>query len=126
MPVANDEADKSRVAELFKEFEQELTLSWGAHPIALPHQFGIVTTHGISKRQAAQEIEHHLNIHPAHFLGIGDSTSDWQFMQDCGYVSTVENGSNELKELITSKDKHFIGGHVDGTGVLDIFAHWGV
>lgn len=124
MPVAKNEAGKSRVVSLFKEFEEDLTLSWGVHPIALPHQFGIITAHGISKRQAAQEIENHLNIHPTYFLGIGDSTSDWQFMQDCGYVATVENGTDELKKLVLSKDKRFIGGHVDGTGVLDIFAHW--
>lgn len=126
MPVSRDESDKSRLAELFKPYDDELTLSWGVHPIALPHQFGIITAKGISKRQAVLKIAEHSEIHPSHLLGIGDSTSDWQFIQDCGYAATVENGAPELKELIATKTRNFVGGSVDGSGVLDIFAYWGV
>jgi HAD superfamily hydrolase (TIGR01484 family) len=127
MPIAKDEADKARVTAIFEPFESELTLSWGVHPIALPHQFGIITTKGISKRQAVKEIVGNANIAPENILGIGDSTSDWQFIQDCGYAGTVENGYAELKQLIKGKvGKYFIGGHVDGSGILDVFHHFAV
>lgn len=77
MPVAQDEFDKERLTKLFKPFEDDLTLSWGAHRIALPHQFGIITAKGISKQQAALEIADYENVEEEELLGIGDSTNDW-------------------------------------------------
>jgi hydroxymethylpyrimidine pyrophosphatase-like HAD family hydrolase len=127
MPVAKDEADKERLTELFKPFEEHLTLSWAVHPIALPHQFGIITAKGISKQQAAWEIANYEGVKKEELLGIGDSTSDWQFMEHCGYVGTMENGSSKLKELVVTKGKGangFIGGHVDENGVLAIFDYF--
>ena len=125
MPIANDENDKARLKEMFKSFELELTLSWGVHPIALPHQFGIITTKGISKAQALLHIAESSCINTNQLLGIGDSTSDWQFIEKCGYAATLENGSPELKDLIASKNmQSHVGGSVDENGILDIFDHF--
>ena len=125
MPIANDESDKARLEEIFKPFATKLTLSWGVHPIALPHQFGIITAKGISKKQAAFHIAESSGISTDQLLGIGDSTSDWQFIEHCGYGATLENGSPELKDLIRSKEtqSHF-GGSVDTNGILDIFDYF--
>jgi len=127
MPVAKDETDKARLEAVFKPFAANLTLSWGVHRIALPHQFGIITARGISKQQAALEIAKHNKIASDELLGIGDSTSDWQFIGQCGYAATLENGSPELKELVAGKGpKSCIGGSVDDNGVLAIFDYFGL
>lgn len=126
MPIAKNEDDKKILIELFEPFKNELTLSWGIHPIALPHLFGIITAKGISKKQAALEIAENYHIKPDELLGIGDSTSDWQFIESCKYAATVANGSEELKKLIQSKGKGFytMGKSVDENGILDIFHYF--
>ena len=125
MPIAKDEKDKSRIAGIFKAFEDELTLSWGVHPVALPHQFGIITAKGISKKQAVSEIADYSKIKPEEFLGIGDSTTDWQFIEQCGYAGAVGNATQELRDLVSTKGKNsFIGGTVNENGILDIFDYF--
>jgi HAD superfamily hydrolase (TIGR01484 family) len=127
MPVAKNQADKPRLIELFEPFKDKLTLSWGVHRIALPHQFGIITAKGISKQQATLEVARYNRIKPEELLGIGDSTSDWQFMEQCGYAATLANGSDQLKQLVvTKKDRSYIGGSVDSNGVLSIFDYFGL
>lgn len=123
MPIAKDEEEKKRLTELFIPFQSDLTLSWGIHPIALPHQFGIITAKGISKKQAALEIADSVGIKPEEMLGIGDSTSDWQFIEPCGFAGAMGNASEELKNLVKSKGdtRSFIGKSVDENGILDIF-----
>lgn len=126
MPVAKNEEDKVRLTKLFEPFKESLTLSWGIHPIALPHIFGIITAKGISKKQAALEIASNYKIEPSELLGIGDSTSDWQFIESCKYGASLENGSGEIKNLVQSKGKDFsvIGKSVDENGILGIFSYF--
>ena len=101
-------------------------LSWGIHPVALPLQFGIVTAKGISKKNAAEEIVKNADISFNEVLGVGDSKSDWQFIQLCRYGSAMGNASEELKELVLSKGKDFsfIAPSVDENGILDVFKNF--
>ncbi|MCL2037745.1 Cof-type HAD-IIB family hydrolase [Candidatus Saccharibacteria bacterium] len=126
MPIALNETDKIRVAELFKKANTNLTLSWGVHPVALPLQFGIITAAGISKKQSAIDISKKLDIPFDNMLGVGDSTSDWQFIELCKYAGVMENGSNELKELVKQKGQsnYMIGGHVDENGIIEILDYF--
>lgn len=125
MPIANDELDKKRIIHLFNDFKNDLTLQWGIHPTALPYQFGIITQKGISKKQAAQTIAQHSGISLEHVLGIGDSMTDWQFMEICGYAGAMGNASEELKkQVVTKGSKGYIGRSVDENGVLDIITHF--
>jgi hydroxymethylpyrimidine pyrophosphatase-like HAD family hydrolase len=125
MPIAENEADKARLVQLFKPFEDRLTLSWGVHRVALPRQFGIITAKGISKQQAALEIASYEGVNQEELLGIGDSTSDWQFIEHCGYGATMANGTAELKQLVAAKGSNsFVGGHVDENGVLAVFDYF--
>jgi Cof subfamily protein (haloacid dehalogenase superfamily) len=123
MPIAKDEEDKKRLTELFRPFEKELVLSWGIHPVALPLQFGIITAKGISKKNAAEEIMKQNNISFTNVLGVGDSTSDWQFIQLCKFSGAMGNASNELKELVISKETacSYICPSVDENGILNLF-----
>ncbi|MFH1276166.1 MAG: HAD family hydrolase [Candidatus Woesearchaeota archaeon] len=123
MPIAKDEEDKNRLTEMFKPFENDLVLSWGVHPVALPLQFGIITAKGISKKNAWEDILKNEDISFTEVLGVGDSTSDWQFIQLCKYGGAMGNASNELKKLVLSKGNEFsyICPTVDENGIIDLF-----
>ncbi|HLD57272.1 MAG TPA: HAD-IIB family hydrolase [archaeon] len=126
MPIANNQDDKKRLVNFFKPFEKDLVLSWGIHPVALPLQFGIITAKGISKKNACEEIIKSANISFDEVLGVGDSASDWQFIQLCKYGAAMGNASKELKELVKSKGKGFsyIARSVDENGIIDVFKHF--
>ena len=126
MPIALDESDKLNLERLFDQFQGDLVLSWGVHPIILPLQFGIITAKGISKKQGAIEISKSLNVPFENILGVGDSSSDWQFIEMCGYGAAMGNASQELKDKVISKgeDKSFIAPGVDENGILEVFRYF--
>lgn len=125
-PIATDEEDKVRVEKLYNEMNIDLTLSWGIHPVANPLKFGIITAPGISKKQGAIEISKNMNIPLENILAVGDSTSDWQFIELCGYGGAMGNASEKLKELVSTKGKghHFIGESVDSNGIMGILDYF--
>jgi hydroxymethylpyrimidine pyrophosphatase-like HAD family hydrolase len=125
MPVVRDDDDMHELDKLLQPFTDRATVSWGTHPVALPRRFGIVTAKGISKQQAAREIAEHNNIAMDELLGIGDSTADWQFIEQCGYAGAMGNASDELKRLVATKgDRGVVGKHVDENGIIDILDHF--
>lgn len=127
MPIADDDRGKEQITELVRRHLPELSLQWGIHPTALPYQFGILTAQGISKRAAVEVISKQENIPLGDMLGIGDGTTDWQFMEICGYAGAMGNASEDLKEKVASREKGgYIGSSVDDNGVLDILQHFRV
>jgi len=128
MPIAEDERDKERIRTLLEAFRGRVSLGWGVHPVALPLQYGIVTAPGSSKQAGAAAVLQSLNGSFENTLGVGDSTSDWGFIERCGYAATLKNGTEELKELVRSKGegKSYIGPSVDENGILDILSHFPV
>lgn len=126
MPIALNEEDKIRVAKMFEDLNTGLTLSWGIHPVANPLKFGIITAPGISKKQGAIEISRNMSIALENILAVGDSTSDWQFIELCGYGAAMGNASDKLKELVKTKEnEHFyIGGDVDNNGIIEILEYF--
>lgn len=123
MPIALDETDKKKVIKLFEKINTGLSLQWGVHPTALPYQFGIITAKGISKHQAAKVISQTTGVSFNNMLGVGDSVTDWEFIQLCNYGGAMGNAAEELKSKAKTKAKgHFaIGSSVDENGLLDIF-----
>lgn len=126
MPIALDEKDKERVEKLFGKLNTNLTLSWGIHPVALPLQFGIITAPRISKKQGAIDISESTGVAFENMLGVGDSASDWQFIELCKYGAAMENASQGLKDLVSTKGEklYYIGGHVDENGILEILNYF--
>lgn len=125
MPIANDEKQKSKIIELFTSYQTNLNLQWGIHPTALPYQFGIITSIGISKRQAAFVISKSSKIPLEEMLGVGDGMTDWNFMEICGYAGAMGNASQELKQKVIARGKRgYIGKSVDENGLLDILYHF--
>lgn len=127
MPIAKDDTDKQKIAQLFSSYIETLTLQWGIHPTALPSQFGLITKKGISKKQAAEVISRHTGVALSNILGVGDGMTDWQFMDICGYAGAMGNASEELKQKALSKgERGYIGKSVDENGILDILSHFNV
>lgn len=127
MPIAIDNEDKKHVSEILKRFVTKASISWGVHPVALPLQFCIVTAPGSSKKEGAEAIVKSLGISFDEVLGIGDSTSDWNFIKLCGYGATLANGTEELKENLKFKGegKYFVSkGSVDENGILEIIKYF--
>lgn len=128
MPIAMNTEDKIRVDKILQQFVPDVTVSWGVHPVILPLQFGIVTAPGISKSIAASEILKNIGVSSEETLGVGDSTSDWQFIESCGYGAAMGNASEELKQLVLSKGDEYayIAPSVDDNGILSVFNHFNI
>ncbi len=126
MPIAKNDQEKIKLMKLFEPFSTRATLSMGVHPIANPHQFGLITAFGVSKKQSALDAIRALGLDMNDCLGVGDSTSDWQFMELTGYAATLENGATELKNHVGAKKDHgFVTDQsVDENGILSIFRHF--
>jgi len=121
MIIVADESEKPIGDRHFAGFSEKADMIWAVHPPVLPLQFGFITAKGISKRQAVFDISDILNVEPNYMLAVGDSTSDWKFMSECGWVGAMGNASAELKELVRERgDKGIIGESVDEDGVIGI------
>jgi HAD superfamily hydrolase (TIGR01484 family) len=126
MPIVANQNEKDIVEEVFANFQDKLDLQWATHPTALPLQFGVITTKGVTKRQGALDISEGLGVSLENTLGVGDSLMDWEFIEICGYGAAMGNTSQELKDLIKTKpaERFYIGPSVDDNGILDIFQHF--
>lgn len=126
MPVATDKEDEKRLQALFAPFADDAILSMGVHPVANPHQFGLITKQGISKRQSALDATQALGIPIAEYLGAGDSTSDWSFMELTNVAATLKNGSEKLKNLVAGKESrgYVAKKSVDENGILEVFDYF--
>ncbi|MFC1627021.1 HAD hydrolase family protein [Patescibacteria group bacterium] len=125
MPIAKNEDDRKNLEKIFEPFNDKLTLSWGVHPVILPLQFGIITAPGISKKEGAKDISESTKVPFKNILGVGDSLSDWQFIEMCQYGAAMGNAKQELIDLVQSKGSNgFIGPSVDKNGILKILQHF--
>lgn len=122
-PIVLNESGIDVVNESLKPFKSDIENTWSIHPIANPHQFSNISAKGISKRQAVTTVLTRLGIDPKNALSVGDSTSDWKFMELTGFVATLANGQDPLKQFVADK-QGFIGGHVDENGILGILDHF--
>lgn len=127
LPIVPNESGIARVTDVLTPFVDKIETTWSIHPIANPHQFCNIAPKNVSKRQATLHVLSHLGIDVKDTLSVGDSTSDWKFMELTGYVATLENGQDPLKKLVKGKGTEgFIGGHVDTNGIISIFDHFGL
>jgi hydroxymethylpyrimidine pyrophosphatase-like HAD family hydrolase len=82
-----------------------------------------------TKRTGIEKISTLTSLALSETLAVGDSTNDWTFMELCGYVATLGNGTPELKELVKNKENgngYITKKTVNQDGILDIFDHFGV
>lgn len=114
--------DKVSVEPLLEGLAKDISTFWGLHPTMLPAQFCVITAHGVSKKNGAQEIIKSLNISFDEVLGIGDTKGDWTFLKLCKYVGIVGD-DEELINLAKEKGEgyYFLAPSVEENGVLNIF-----
>lgn len=96
---------------------------WTMHPSIPNYRSTTITTAGVSKHAAVDEVLRKLGISSKNVLGIGDTLSDWNFMEHCEYKGVVGNDTKELIDLVRrgKADSYFIGPSVEENGLLDIF-----
>lgn len=119
-------ADVPALESNARTFGDQLTYIWTQHPYITPHKLLIITAPGVSKQHAARTVMERLNIPFESVLGVGDSESDWNFMQLCGYVATVGSSGGKLQQLAQSKGKnhYFFAASVDDNGMREALDHF--
>lgn len=124
--VARNEAERKKVDNLFKNYKDKATFLWNMHPSTRPFEYCLITSKVTSKPKAVKIVAEKLNIGFENILGIGDTMGDWRFMQDCGYVATMEDAPKDIKRLVKSKGegKYFIAPSVDEDGMINILDHF--
>ena len=119
--IPQSEKEMPIVEEVLTPVKDKITFIQTHHPTMLPAQIAAITSLGVSKRHASEEIIKNLGFSFADVLGIGDTLGDWKYMELCGYVGTTGN-DNKLQALAKTKGEgnYFIGKSADDDGALDI------
>lgn len=122
---AENKDDMPRIEAQITRFRDKLSFIWSHHPFIMPRLPCVITAPGVSKKQAALEVAHYLDMSFDEILGIGDSPADWNFMEMCEYVATVGDNA-QLRERCMSKNQenYFAGSSVDNDGFLEILKHF--
>jgi hypothetical protein len=127
LPVTKTDNEKIIVDKIFQEFKEKLMIGWSTHPAIKGYYFGNITTSGISKRQSVLEIADLFKIESQEMLGVGDSLTDWNFIEICGYAGAMGNATDDLKKLVLSKGKNgYVGKSVNENGIFDVFRNFGL
>lgn len=128
MPIAQNEEHAKKITDVLIPYLKNLNISWAVHPVALPYQFAAITKKGVSKPKAVAAVLNYEKIPFTNTLGVGDSTSDWKFIELCKYKSAMGNAMPELQKLVStnSSEDSYIGKSVDQNGILDIFKYFSV
>lgn len=123
---AKDNNDIPRAEEIIEKFHNKINLVWTYHPYTAPVRPGIITAPNVSKAHAVKEVAASLGTSFDEILGIGDTAGDWNFMELCKYVATLDNGEEKIKTLVKTKGEgnYFIAPHIDENGVLDILKYF--
>ncbi len=120
--VAFDKEEKEAIEKSIKESNGEFNYSWSSAPALLPVKAMVVTNKKVSKRSGVKYLADYLKVDLENVLGVGDTIHDWDFIEICGYKGVMGNGTEELKEKLDKTDqRHFIGGHINEDGIIDIF-----
>lgn len=122
--IAMDEQERKRIEKLLQPYQNQLTFTWTINPSTNPWEYCLMTSPTVSKIHALKEVANELGISLEDALGVGDTLGDWIFMEPCGYVATMEDASEKLKELVESKENHLIAPSVDDDGILQILNYF--
>lgn len=125
---AKDDKIVRQVESIVQQVKDNLTLFWSRHPYLGSISIGIMTRPGVSKANAVKDVIKDLRIPFNEVLAIGDTKSDWDFMKLCGYAATLENGDDEIKQLVKTKGstKYFMSPSVEENGVISILEHFAI
>jgi|GEM_PF-1450536 hydroxymethylpyrimidine pyrophosphatase-like HAD family hydrolase len=122
--VKDDEKDRlNQLVDDCKSVFGEVASFWTSHPYLENYSLFVITPNGVSKNYATKEIISKLGLSD-NILGIGDSFSDWSFMQNLKYVACIKNSQEcALESIIREqrKDNFVIAKSVNEDGLMDVF-----
>lgn len=123
-----NEAEKQAARDILEKLEKTVHGSWTLNPSLPEWNIINITANGISKKFGAIEAITYLGLSFDDVLGIGDTVTDWDFIELCGYGAAMGNGEEKLKELVKSKGpgRFMIAPGVDENGVLEVWREFGV
>jgi HAD superfamily hydrolase (TIGR01484 family) len=114
--------EKERITRVLDNFSDKFNFSWSSGPNTGEVKTAVVTTKKSSKKSGVKYLSEYLGVSLDEVLGVGDTIHDWDFIEICGYKGVMGNGTEELKEKLDKTDqRHFIGGHINEDGIIDIF-----
>lgn len=117
-----DVKQKNEIDEILKSIKDIVNYSWSRGPNTGNVETAVVTSKNASKKQGVKYLADYLKVDMENVLGVGDTIHDWDFIEICGYKGVMGNGTEELKEKLDKTDqRHFIGGHINEDGIIDIF-----
>lgn len=120
-----DPVKQNQLYQLVHAFGNHVHFIWSHHPFLEPWRPGVITAPNASKANASKKVAKLLKIDFSNMLGIGDTQSDWNFMQLCEYVAAVGDKDQELQELVKSRGKNgFLAPSVDDHGLIEIVKHF--
>lgn len=121
--IARDVQERQLVTELFIPLEKNAALTWGMNANALPAQYGWIAPKGISKKEGVIKLSDILQIPLEEFVGVGDTISDWDFIEPCGYGAAMGDGDSELIQRVQTKgSRGIILPGTDLNGLKELFA----
>lgn len=113
---------KDEINGVLKSLEKIINYSWSRGPNTGNIETAVVTSKNSSKKHGVKYLADYLKVDLENVLGVGDTLHDWDFIEICGYKGVMGNGTDELKAKLNKSDKrHFIGGHINEDGIIDIF-----
>ncbi len=124
--LPTDEWQTSQLKEIAQHYTKHAAMHWGINPSLVPKMAAFFTNPQATKRTGVQKLSALQKISLTNTLAMGDSTNDWTFMELCGSVATLDNGSPELKELVKAKgEQGYISSHsVDENGIIAALDHF--
>lgn len=120
--IAEDQ--KHEIEEIIQNYSDELEVNFTSVQFD-ETWIALITKKGISKESTIKQIAGILGLSLDDVLGIGDSMNDWTFIRNCGYQGVMGNSDERLKQKAKDAGKnHFIGGHVDEDGMIEIIDYY--
>lgn len=125
-PIVMNKQEKEKADNLLKPFLDKINFVWTLNPSTGAIEYGLATSKVASKALAITEMAKSLGILLDNALGVGDTLGDWEFMKLCAYTATMEDATEDLKDLVKTKGegKYLIAPSVDNDGILKIFDYF--